>query len=112
MEQAIALRDRTYFNSAVKRMESFLESWGFRSPQAPALKKYPMCIDAVTDYLIVGLCKISPPGSICEPATFFPKFEANLQGCRDATRANPSLNADVPHAGLRPGMRPPVSLVR
>jgi len=27
-------------------------------------------------------------------------------------RPNPSLNADVPHAGLRPGMRPPVSLVR
>jgi hypothetical protein len=26
--------------------------------------------------------------------------------------ANPSLNADVPHVALRPGMRPPVSLVR
>jgi hypothetical protein len=25
---------------------------------------------------------------------------------------NLSLNADVPHAGLRPGMRPPVSLFR
>ena len=25
---------------------------------------------------------------------------------------NPSLNADVPHAGLRPGSGPPVSLVR
>jgi hypothetical protein len=25
---------------------------------------------------------------------------------------NRSLNADVPHAGLRPGMRPPVSLFR
>ena len=27
-------------------------------------------------------------------------------------RPNLSLNTDVPHAGLRPGMRPPVSLFR
>jgi hypothetical protein len=27
-------------------------------------------------------------------------------------RPNLSLNADVPHAGLRPGSGPPVSLVR
>ena len=27
-------------------------------------------------------------------------------------RPNPSLNADVPRAGLRPGSGPPVSLVR
>ena len=26
--------------------------------------------------------------------------------------ANPSLNADVPHAGLRPRSGPPVSLIR
>jgi hypothetical protein len=29
-----------------------------------------------------------------------------------ALTPNLSLNADVPHAGLRPGMRPPVSLYR
>ena len=27
-------------------------------------------------------------------------------------RPNPSLTADVPHAGLRPGSGPPVSLIR
>jgi len=27
-------------------------------------------------------------------------------------RPNPSLNADVPHAGLRPGSGSPVSLIR
>jgi hypothetical protein len=27
-------------------------------------------------------------------------------------RPNPSLNANVPHAGLRPGSGPPVSLFR
>jgi len=29
-----------------------------------------------------------------------------------SVRPNPSLNADVPHAGLRPGSGPPVSLFR
>ena len=32
-------------------------------------------------------------------------------GARDML-PNPALNADVPHAGLRPGSGPPVSLVR
>ena len=83
MERAVAAKDRAYFGDANLRMQAFLDAWGLHSNPV-ALERYPMCADAVTDYLIVGLCKISPPGKICEPSTFFPKFEQNLQQCRSA----------------------------
>jgi hypothetical protein len=37
--------------------------------------------------------------------------QVNARGVR-ALKPNPSLNADVPHAGLRPRGGPPVSLFR
>ena len=99
MEKAVAAKDRAFFKSESARMQIFLESWGFNSPQSAALEKYPMCTDAVTDYLIVGLCQISPPGTICEPSTFIPKFNAHLQQCRDAAKANKALQpTDSPSA--------------
>jgi hypothetical protein len=88
MEKAVAENDRAFFQTGTRRVQSFLESWGLKSAHPIALERYTMCVDAVTDYLIVGLCLISPPGSVCEPSTFFPKFKDNLQRCRDAMRAN------------------------
>jgi hypothetical protein len=111
MEQAVAEKDPLYFQGAQQRVETFLEAWGLRSPQAVALERYPMCTDAVTDYIIVGLCKISPPGSLCEPSTFFPKFEANLQRCREIARANHAVNADARRRRFAPWWSP-VTLVR
>jgi len=104
MEKAIAAKDRVFFEGSKMRMQAFLEEWGLRSRDPVALDRYPMCRDAVTDYLIVGLCKISPPGSICDPSTFFPRFEANLQSCRIAqapTRRShgPSTGGASPPAG-------------
>ncbi len=83
MEAAIKVSDRAYFVSATTRMKNFLEGWGL-SGDAVALEQFPMCTEAVTDFVIVGFCKISPPGAICDPETFFPKFERNLLRCRSA----------------------------
>jgi hypothetical protein len=66
INKAVAEKDRTYFGPALQRV----------------LELNKACTDAATDFLIVGLCKISPPGSICEPTTFFPKTERNIQQCR------------------------------
>ena len=81
MDKAVAESDRTYFGPALERVEAFLASWEKRQG-ATVLEQNTSCTDAVTDFLIVGLCKISPPGSICEPTTFFPKVERNIQQCR------------------------------
>jgi hypothetical protein len=81
MNKAVAEKDRTYFGPALERVQAFLASWEERQG-ATVLERNTACTDAATDFLIVGLCKISPPGSICEPATFFPKVERNIQQCR------------------------------
>lgn len=83
MEAAVKSSDRAYFVAATTRTTTFLESWGLKG-DAAALEQFPMCTDAVTDFLIVGFCKISAPGTICDPETFFPKFERNLRSCRVA----------------------------
>ncbi|MRW89028.1 hypothetical protein GJ699_03430 [Duganella sp. FT80W] len=82
MEAAVATKDRAYFASGIERVKTFLNGhWA-------DLDKFPSCTEAVSDFLIVGQCRISPPGSLCEPETFFPKFEANLAKCRAAAKAN------------------------
>lgn len=81
MNKAVAEKDRTYFGPALQRVQEFLSSWEGRQGD-DMLELNKACTDAATDFLIVGLCKISPPGSICEPATFFPKTERNIQQCR------------------------------
>jgi hypothetical protein len=83
MEVAVKSSDRAYFISATTRMTTFLESWGLNG-DTTTLERFPMCTDAVSDFLIVGFCKISQPGTICDPETFFPKFERNLRSCRVA----------------------------
>lgn len=82
MEAAVAGKDRAYFASGLERVKTFVnDHWA-------DLDKFQPCTEAVSDFLIVGQCRISPPGSLCEPETFFPKFEANLAMCRAAAKAN------------------------
>jgi hypothetical protein len=90
MEIAVAAKDRTYFAGSGARTQRFLEAWGLKTSTV-ILEAYPMCTDAVTDFQIVGLCRVLPAGSICDPTTFIPKFEKNLAQCREAARANQSL---------------------
>lgn len=82
MERAISSEDRSFFGPSLERWQAFLKSWGYGSGRSGVIDSYPMCTDAITDYLIVGLCRISPPNTICDPATFIPRFEKNLQACR------------------------------
>jgi hypothetical protein len=99
MEAAVAAKDRSYFMPALERMKSFLEEWGSNSPKGSvALESFPACTNAVTDFLIGGLCRISPPGSICEPSTFLPRLEDNIRQCQELARANPALKRDAPSA--------------
>lgn len=83
METAVSVKDRSYFSGGLERMQNFLNSWGLNSPTPVALDTYPACTAAVSDFLIAGLCKISPPGTICEPDTFLPKVAANIAACNE-----------------------------
>lgn len=81
MNKAVVEKDRAYFAPALERVQAFIASWDGREG-INVLERNGACTDAATDFLIVGLCKISPPGAICEPATFFPKAERNIAQCR------------------------------
>lgn len=83
MDAAVAAKDRAYFSGSNKRLQAFLDEWGLKSNPV-AIEAFPACTDALTDFQIVGLCRILPPGTICEPTTFIPKFEKNLALCRSA----------------------------
>jgi len=82
MEAAIAARDRSFFQGAMARTVQFSERWGFKAQANPELAKYPMCTDAVMDYVVVGMCKMNPSGDGCEPG-LASRFEANVQRCRE-----------------------------
>jgi hypothetical protein len=82
MEAAIAARDRDYFEEAMGRMLDFSSSWGFKTQGNPALSRYPMCTEAVSDFLVVGMCRIMTTADACEPG-LASRFNANLQKCRD-----------------------------
>lgn len=82
MEAAIAARDRDYFEDAMGRMLDFSDSWGFKTRENPSLARFPMCTDAVSDFLVVGMCRIMTTSSACEPG-MAAKFNTNLQQCRD-----------------------------
>lgn len=74
------------------------------------LESNKACTDAATDFLIVGLCKISPPGAICNPGSFFPKTECNIQRCR--ALAAPAIGSATKQEGplrARPRPRPAIS---
>ena len=86
METAIAERDRDYFEAAMGRTMDFSEQWGFKNQSNPALAPYRMCTDAVSDYIVVGLCRLIPAGEGCEPG-LATRFDDNLQRCRAAAAA-------------------------
>ena len=90
MNKAVSEKDRTYFGPALQRVQEFLSSWERRQGD-DMLGMNKACTDAATDFLIVGLCKILPPGSICEPETFFPKTERDIQQCR--APATPAMDS-------------------
>jgi hypothetical protein len=82
MEAAIAAKDRSFFQGAMARTVQFSERWGFKAQANPDLAKYPMCTEAVMDYVVVGMCKLTPSGDGCEPG-LATRFEANVQRCRE-----------------------------
>jgi hypothetical protein len=87
MEKAIANKDRAFFEEAMGRMLDFSESWGFKTHANPALARYPMCTEAVTDYLVVGLCRLRLSNDACEPVAAS-NFNTNLQRCREVASRN------------------------
>ncbi|MEJ8855253.1 hypothetical protein WKW79_11775 [Variovorax robiniae] len=83
MDNAVKERDRDYFEQAMGRMIEFSGVWGFKTAANPELARYSMCTDAVNEFVIVGLCRVMPKGSECEPG-LAAKFDGNLQRCREA----------------------------
>lgn len=83
MENAVKERDRDYFEEAMGRTIMFSEDWGFKTRANPALAPYRACTEAVSDFVIVGLCRLMPNGSECD-AQIAPRFEGNLRACRQA----------------------------
>ncbi|MDQ0037420.1 hypothetical protein J2W30_005196 [Variovorax boronicumulans] len=82
MEAAIAARDRSFFHGAMARTVQFTERWGFKVKANPDLAAYPMCTSAVMDYVVVGMCKLTPGDEVCEPG-LAPRFDANVKQCRE-----------------------------
>ena len=41
-----------------------------------------MCTEAVMYYVVVGMCRLNPASDGCEPG-LAPRFEANVQRCRE-----------------------------
>ncbi|PZQ74039.1 MAG: hypothetical protein DI563_13295 [Variovorax paradoxus] len=85
MDAAVRSGDRTYFHDAMARMVDFADAWGFKSRANPELARFPMCTGAVQDFLVVGLCRVTPNGEDCTPM-LANGFERNLRACRDAAR--------------------------
>ncbi|MGI4777659.1 MAG: hypothetical protein ACRYGA_06005 [Janthinobacterium lividum] len=85
MEAAIAARDRDFFEESMARTVSFSEDWGFKARANPDLAPYAACTDAVSDYVVVGLCRLMPASSTCDP-TLASRFDASVRTCRTAAR--------------------------
>lgn len=81
MENAVKERDRDYFEEAMGRTVMFSEDWGFKTHANPALAPYRACTEAVSDFVIVGLCRLIPNGSECD-AQLASRFDGNLRQCR------------------------------
>lgn len=82
MEAAVANKDRDYFEDAMGRMLDFSDSWGFKTHANPALARYSMCTEAVSDFLVVGLCRFKLSADTCQPS-LASTFDTNLQRCRE-----------------------------
>lgn len=88
MEAAVAARDRDYFEAAMGRTLDFSDGWGFKTRANPALARYAACTEALSDFTIVGLCRLMPKADGCEPG-LAPRFDANLKRCRDLAVGRP-----------------------
>ncbi len=89
MDAAVVDRNRDYFEEAMARMLDFSDNWGFRTRANPALARFSMCTAAVSDYLVVGLCRFKLSTDACPP-TLASTFDTNLQRCRElAARGTP-----------------------
>jgi hypothetical protein len=95
MEAAISNNDFSYFAGAHSRLQTFFDFWGLNSSSHAVLDAYPVCANAVTDFIISGMCRISPPGSICEPSTFLPRVEVAIAQCSEQARANPAVQGTL-----------------
>lgn len=67
MNAAVAAKDRSYFEGALARTVELAERWGFKTRANPALAPYESCTRAVSDLVVVGLCKFTPQASECTP---------------------------------------------
>lgn len=88
MEAAVAARDRDYFEAAMGRTLDFSDGWGFKTRANPALARYSGCTEALSDFTIVGLCRLMPKADACEPG-LAPRFDANLKRCRELAAGQP-----------------------
>ena len=59
----------------------------FKAQANPDLAPYATCTSAVMDYTVVGMCRLMPGDGACEPG-LAPRFEADLQRCREIAAAN------------------------
>lgn len=67
MNAAIAAKDRSYFEGAMARTVELAERWGFKTRANAALAPYEACTQAVSDLVVVGLCRLTPQASECTP---------------------------------------------
>jgi len=81
MDAAVAARDRSFFEGAMARAVEFADAWGFKSGANPALARFQPCVGAVSDHLVVGLCRLTPGSDECTPH-LASGFAQNLQACR------------------------------
>jgi hypothetical protein len=86
MDAAVAARNFDFFEDATARMVAFSDDWGFKALANPDLAPYKACTSAVSDFVVVGLCRLTPQSSACEPE--LPAlFARNLALCREAAAA-------------------------
>jgi hypothetical protein len=87
MERAVTEKDRDYFEDAMGRMLDFSDAWGFKTHANPALARFPMCTEAVSDFLVVGLCRFRLSAETCQPV-LISNFNTNLARCRELAARN------------------------
>lgn len=83
MEAAVRAGDRDFFEGATERMVAFSEDWDFKAHANPDLAPYAACTTAVSDLVVVGLCRLVPGSPVCEPG-LAAQFTRNVAQCRQA----------------------------
>jgi hypothetical protein len=83
MDAAVRAGDRDFFEGATERMVAFSEDWDFKAHTNPDLAAYAACTTAVSDLVVVGLCRLVPGSPVCEPG-LATQFTRNVAQCRQA----------------------------